>query len=45
MADAPPNISEVAPDFTLPGSESKPWTLSEQCAARPQVLIFYRGHW
>lgn len=38
-------VGEQVPDFVLPDSNGTPWRLSERTAARPQVLIFYRGHW
>jgi peroxiredoxin len=46
MSDSrPPAVGEVAPDFTLPDASGKPRHLSELCAERPLVLVFYRGHW
>lgn len=46
MADIrPPDVGDVAPDFTLPDSATNPRQLSVLCAERPQVLVFYRGHW
>jgi hypothetical protein len=41
----PPNITEVAPDFTLPDATDTPRRLADLCAAQPLVLVFYRGHW
>ncbi len=51
-----PKVGEQAPDFTLPDSTSKPFTLSKLFAKdkdtvgapdRPAwvLLIFYRGYW
>lgn len=46
MADAtPPQVGQLAPDFTLPDSTSAPRRLSDLVAERPVVLIFFRGHW
>lgn len=42
---APPNITETAPDFTLPDATGAPRRLVDLCAERPLVLVFYRGHW
>jgi peroxiredoxin len=44
-ANRPPAVDEVAPDFTLPDASSTPRRLSDLCAERPMVLVFYRGHW
>jgi peroxiredoxin len=41
----PPDLGQTAPDFTLPDSTGSARRLGELCAARPQVLVFYRGHW
>ena len=41
----PPDVGDVAPDFTLPDATATPRHLADLCAERPQVLIFYRGHW
>lgn len=40
-----PQPGEIAPDFELPDSAGTPRRLSELCATRPLVLVFYRGHW
>lgn len=40
-----PRVGEVAPDFELTDSTGARWQLSEKTAERPQILIFYRGHW
>jgi peroxiredoxin len=40
-----PNVGDVAPDFVLPDARDHAIRLSELCAARPLVLVFYRGHW
>ena len=40
---APLAAGQTAPDFTLQDQQGKTVTLSE--AARPVVLVFYRGHW
>ena len=42
---ASPDVGQIAPDFTLPSSTGSTWTLSDAAAHRPQVVIFYRGHW
>ena len=44
-AIAPPDIGQVAPDFTLPDSTEAPRRLADLCAEHPLVLVFYRGHW
>jgi len=41
----PPNVTEVAPDFTLSDAAGTPRRLADLCAERPLVLVFYRGHW
>jgi peroxiredoxin len=41
----PPDVGDVAPDFTLPDAVANPSHLAELCAERPQILVFYRGHW
>lgn len=41
----PPNIGDVAPDFTLPDANEARRHLAELCSERPIVLVFYRGHW
>ena len=40
----PSNVGNLAPDFTLPDQDGKPFTLSSLRGA-PVVLIFYRGYW
>jgi peroxiredoxin len=42
---APPDIGEVAPDFTVPDATETLRRLSELCGERPLLLVFYRGHW
>ena len=42
---APPNVTEVAPDFTLSDATGTPRRLADLCAERPLLLVFYRGHW
>jgi peroxiredoxin Q/BCP len=37
-----PIVGDPAPDFTLPGTEGKEYTLSA-CRGRPVVLVFYPG--
>jgi peroxiredoxin len=44
-ARRPPDVSTVAPDFTLPDTTGAARRLSELCTERPLVLVFYRGHW
>jgi peroxiredoxin len=41
----PPDVGHVAPDFTLPDATTSPRRLADLCAERPQILVFYRGHW
>jgi len=41
----PPDVGDVAPDFTLPDATSTLRRLADLCAVRPTVLVFYRGHW
>jgi peroxiredoxin len=41
----PPAVGEMAPDVTLADASGAPRRLSELCAERPLVLVFYRGHW
>ncbi|MFO0577770.1 MAG: hypothetical protein U1A78_27505 [Polyangia bacterium] len=41
----PPAPGETAPDFEVTDSDGARQTLSALCQRRPQVLIFYRGHW
>lgn len=36
---------QVVPDFELLDSTGTARKLSSLAAARPQVLLFYRGHW
>jgi hypothetical protein len=43
--NSPPSIGEVAPDFSLPDSQGNTVCLTDACADRPLVLVFYRGHW
>jgi peroxiredoxin len=40
-----PQVGQTAPDFTLPDSTGAPRHLRGMTAARPLVLIFFRGHW
>jgi peroxiredoxin Q/BCP len=41
----PPEVSAVAPDFTLPDQDGTARRLADLCADEPLVLVFYRGHW
>jgi peroxiredoxin len=41
----PPAVGEIAPDFTCPDATGAARRLSDLCAERPLVLVFYRGHW
>jgi hypothetical protein len=41
----PPDVGDVAPDFTLPDATKTLRRLADLCAACPSVLVFYRGHW
>lgn len=45
IRQVPPQPGEAAPDFELPDSTGAVRRLSELCAAKPLVLLFYRGHW
>lgn len=38
-------VGQPAPAFTLPDAAGKPFDLAAAFAARPTVLIFYRGGW
>jgi len=40
-----PDVGALAPDFALPDSTGATHTLASLVAARPLVLIFFRGHW
>jgi peroxiredoxin len=40
-----PEIGEIAPDFELPDSLGVVHRLSDEVAARPLVLLFFRGPW
>lgn len=48
-----PRLGQVAPDFTLPGKDGSPVTLSKLLETGPGgvgkangvVLVFYRGYW
>jgi peroxiredoxin len=40
-----PDLGEQAPDFVLRDSTGTERSLGELVRDRPQVLIFYRGHW
>jgi peroxiredoxin len=42
---APPNVTDVAPDFTLADATGSPRRLADLCAAQPLLMVFYRGHW
>ncbi len=42
---APPNVTEIAPDFTASDVTGTSRRLADLCAERPLVLVFYRGHW
>ena len=39
---AGPGVGDVAPDFTLPGTDGREWSLSE-FRGRPVLLVFYPG--
>ena len=41
----PPPLGDVAPDFEVLDSDGNRQSLSRLCAERPQILLFYRGHW
>ncbi len=41
----PPDVGEVAPDFTTSDMNGQGRRLSDLCAERSLVLVFYRGHW
>ena len=38
-------VGDVAPDFSLPGSVEREWSLSNAVERGPVVVLFYRGHW
>lgn len=38
-------VGERVPDFELPDSDGTSRRLSVLVAARPHILVFYRGHW
>ena len=40
-----PDVGEQAPDFVLRDSTGAQRSLADLVRERPQVLIFYRGHW
>ena len=42
MSTRAPGVGDRAPDFTLPGTGDRDWSLSE-FAGRPVVLVFYPG--
>jgi peroxiredoxin Q/BCP len=42
MSSKAPGVGDVAPDFELPGTGDRRWTLSE-FRGRPVVLVFYPG--
>ncbi|MEO7734325.1 MAG: hypothetical protein ABIY55_25430 [Kofleriaceae bacterium] len=41
----PPDVGDVAPDFVLPDATTTLRRLADLSTARPQVVVFYRGHW
>lgn len=40
-----PAAGETAPDFAVADSTRTVQRLSKVVAAKPHVLLFYRGHW
>jgi peroxiredoxin len=44
-APLPPDVSTAAHDFTLPDTTGAARRLSDLCADRPILLVFYRGNW
>lgn len=42
MSAKAPGVGDRAPDFTIPGTGDRDWSLSE-FAGRPVVLVFYPG--
>jgi len=42
---SPPNLAEVAPDFTVLDATQVRRHLADLCTERPLILVFYRGHW
>lgn len=42
---ASPNVTDVAPDFTVSDATGTPRRLADLCAEQPLLLVFYRGHW
>jgi hypothetical protein len=45
VLDMPPEIGQVAPDFTLNDAAGGSFHLADACREQPLVLVFYRGHW
>lgn len=43
--DAPVQVAETAPDFTLEDQHNRKVTLSEARMQGPVMLVFYRGNW
>jgi len=41
----PLEVGDKAPDFALPDTEGRVWTLKELVAKGPLVLVLYRGYW
>jgi peroxiredoxin len=37
-------LGQPAPDFALPGTDDRPYSL-RALLGRKVVLVFYRGHW
>jgi len=43
--NAPVQVGELAPDFTLEDQRDQKVTLSSVRGKMPTVLVFYRGYW
>lgn len=44
-ADRLLKVGETAPDFALENTDGVVYSLSEETAVRPVVIVFYRGDW
>ena len=44
-ADAPPEVGQVASDFTLADLEGRQHSLLDRRDVGPVVLVFFRGAW
>jgi len=44
VAEAAPQVGEIAPDFQVTDPEGREWSL-DTFRGSPILLVFYRGHW